>query len=269
MPPTGWSTHPNSETIPPVEDAAADGGRIPDPSLPTRFARRLPGLPCTSASGGTLSARRNQGVLTWPIAARSSTTTRTWRSSSPTGRKITKDVDIKVFTEAVRRSDADTIRDLQGLRHRRDDARAHPLSARGDRRPAEAQAPHHHRRLQRLDRHEGLPGARHRGLRHRRLRQSDHRHHLRPDPRTDPPDRLGARAHEIRRALADHARHGHRGQDARRARSRQARRARRRRRQGVRHEGDRLEPESDARAMQGGRRRVCRPRTICSATPTS
>ena len=70
--------------------------------------------------------------------------------------KITKDVDIKVFTEAVRRSDADTISDLQGLRHRRDDARAHPLSARGDRGAAEAQAAHHHRRLQRLDRHEGL-----------------------------------------------------------------------------------------------------------------
>ena len=48
--------------------------------------------------------------------------------------KVTKDVEIKVFTEAVRRSDADTIRDLQGLRHRRDDARAHALPARGDRR---------------------------------------------------------------------------------------------------------------------------------------
>ena len=32
---------------------------------------------------------------------------------------------------------------------------------------------------------------------------------------------------------------------------------------------DRLEPESHARAMQGGRRRVCCRRTICSATPTS
>ena len=50
---------------------------------------------------------------------------------------------------------------------------------------------------------------------------------------------------KARRAVAGHARARHRGQDARRHRARQARPARRRRRQGVRHEGDRVEPEPD------------------------
>ena len=167
-----------------------------------------------------------------------------------------KDVETKVYTDAVRRTDADTIRDCKDLRDRRDDARAHALSPRRDRGAAQAQAPDHHRRLQRLDRHEGLPGARHHGLRHHQPRQSDHRHRLRPDAGADPPDRLGERPDEGRRALAAHARHGHRGQDAGPARPRQARRARGRRRQGVRHEGHRLEPEPHARALQGGRRRL-------------
>ncbi len=148
-----------------------------------------------------------------------------------------KDVETKVYTDAVRRTDADTIRDCKDLRDRRDDARAHALSPRGDRGAAQAQAPDHHRGLQRLDRHEGLPGARHHGLRHHQPRQPDHRHRLRPDAGADPADRLGERPDEGRRALAAHARHGHRGQDAGASRPRQARRARGRRRQGVRHEG--------------------------------
>ena len=82
--------------------------------------------------------------------------------------KIAKDVDVKVFTEAVRRSDADTISDCKDfdivvmMRERTRFPRAVIEQS------AEAQAPHHHRRLQRLDRHEGLRRARHRGLRHRR-----------------------------------------------------------------------------------------------------
>ena len=74
--------------------------------------------------------------------------------------KITKDVEIKVFTEAVRRSDADTIRDCKDfdivvmMRERTRFPRAVIDGA------AEAQAPHHHRRLQRLDRHEGLRSER-------------------------------------------------------------------------------------------------------------
>ena len=103
----------------------------------------------------------------------------------------------------------------------------------------------------------------------RRRRKSDLRHRLRPDARTDPPYRLRERADESRRAVADHHRHGHRGQDAGRPRPRQARHARRRRRQGVRHEGDRLEPEPDAGEVQGGRRRLRLPRTTCSGRPTS
>ena len=53
------------------------------------------------------------------------------------------------------------------------------------------------------------------------------------------------------------------------SRPRQARRARGRRRQGVRHEGHRLEPEPHARALQGGRRRIRLEGRPVQATPTS
>ena len=83
-----------------------------------------------------------------------------------------KDVETKVYTDAVRRTDADTIRDCKDfeivvmMRERTRFPRAVIEGA------AQAQAPDHHRGLQRLDRHEGLPGARHHGLRHHQPRQS-------------------------------------------------------------------------------------------------
>ena len=95
-----------------------------------------------------------------------------------------KDVETKVYTDAVRRTDADTIRDCKDFEivvMMRERTR---VSARRHRGTAQAEAADHHRGLQRLDRHGGLPGARHHGLRHHQPRQSDHRHRLRPDARS-------------------------------------------------------------------------------------
>ena len=108
------------------------------------------------------------------------------------------------------------------------------------------------------------------GLRHRRLRQPDRQHRLRPDagarPATSASKMPGMKAGAPWQI--DH-RPGPRRQDARHPRPRQARPARRRHRQGVRHEGDRLEPEPDAGKGQGSRRRLRVARKTCSATPTS
>ncbi len=170
--------------------------------------------------------------------------------------KITKDVEIKVFTEAVRRSDTDTIRDLKDfdivvmMRERTRFPRAV------------------------ID---GLPklkllittGAYNASI---DMKACQERGIVVSgtggfgNPTTgitfglilELTRRIGwehAR-HEGRCAVAGHARHGHRRQDARRARPRQARSPRGGRRQGVRHEGHRLEPELDARTLQGGRRRI-------------
>ncbi len=194
-PPTGWSPHPNSETL----HRSGCGGRRP-PHPPIRLYQlslraRLPGLPCTAHPAGHYPPRRKQGVLPWPIAARSSTTIRTWRSSSRLG-KINKDVDIKVFTEAVRRSDADTINDLKDfdivvmMRERT------RFSARGDRRPAKLKllittgaynASIDMKACQGATSWSAAPAA---------SAIQPPAHHLRLDPRTDPPDRLGARADE-------------------------------------------------------------------------
>ena len=156
-----------------------------------------------------------------------------------------------------------------GLRDRLRHARAHRLPARRDREAAGPQAPDHHRHAQRLDRHGGgRRQGRHR-LRHRLVRQPDLRHRHRPDARADPPHRLRERAAEGRRDLADHHRPGARRPDARHPRPRQARHPHRADRQGVRHEGDRLEPEPDAREVQGSRRRLRDARRSCSGSPTS
>ena len=169
--------------------------------------------------------------------------------------KVSGDLDIKVFNEHLGGA-GQRHQGAARLRHRLRHARAHRLPARRDREAARPQAPDHHRDAQRLDRRRRRQGARRRGLRHAGRRQSDLRHRHRPDARTDPPHRLRERAHEGRRALADHHRSGPRRPDARRPRPRQARHPHRQDRQGVRHEGDRLEPEPDAGEVQGGRRRL-------------
>ena len=144
-----------------------------------------------------------------------------------------------------------------GLPDRLRHARAHRLPARRDREAAGPEAPDHHRHAQRLDRHGGGRRQGRHGLRHRLVRQPDLRHRHRPDARADPPHRLRERPPEGRRDLAEDDRPGARGPDARHPRPRQARHPHRHDRQGVRHEGDRLEPEPDAREVQGGRRRLC------------
>ena len=77
-----------------------------------------------------------------------------------------------------------------------------------------------------------------------------------PDPGTDPQYRPRERAHACRRTVAEIRRHRDRGPDAGRRRPRQARHQGFGAGEGVRHERDRLEPEPDAGAMQGGRRRL-------------
>ncbi len=77
-----------------------------------------------------------------------------------------------------------------------------------------------------------------------------------PDPGTDPQYRPRERPHACRRALAEIRRHGDRGPDARRDRPRQARHQGIEAGAGLRHERDRLEPESDAGEVQGSRRHL-------------
>jgi len=85
----------------------------------------------------------------------------------------------------------------------------------------------------------------------------DHRHRVRADPGIDSPDRLRERPDEGRRAVAGDGRARHRRHDARHHRAGQARPPDGQCRQGVRHESDRLEPESHAGKMQGGGCRLC------------
>ena len=77
-----------------------------------------------------------------------------------------------------------------------------------------------------------------------------------PDPGTDPQYRPRERPHACRRAVAEIRRHGDRGPDARRHRPRQARHQGIEAGAGLRHERDRLEPESDAGEVQGSRRQL-------------
>ena len=183
--------------------------------------------------------------------------------------KVTNDLDIKVFNEHLG-SDDNVVKALQGFPHRLRDARAHAVPERRDREAAGSQAPDHHRHGQSRHRRGGREGARHHGLRHRQLRQSDRRHRLGADARTDAPHRLREQPAQVRRAVADHARPRRRGHDARRHRARQARHPRRRDRQGLPHEGHRPGARTSRRsAPTRPASTMRRPRKTCSGSPTS
>ena len=169
--------------------------------------------------------------------------------------KVKGDVEIKVVQRASRRAGQSVIAALKdfaiviAMRERTGISRA------GDRSTAQPQAPDHHRHAQRLDRYRGSEGARRHGLRHRLVRQPDVGHRHRADARTDPPHRLRECPAARRRHLAEHHRPRPRRHDARHSRTGQTRRPHRRHRQGVRHEGDCLEPKPHGRAVPGGWRR--------------
>ena len=170
--------------------------------------------------------------------------------------KIRDRVDITVFNQPFA-SAGGRRRGAEGFRDHLRDARAHAVSAHAVRRIAQAETPDHLGHAQRRDRHGSRQGARGGAVRDpmgpRPHRAADHG----PDPGTDPQYRPRERADACRRTLAEIRRHRDRGQDARRDRPRQARHQGGEAGAGVRHERDRLEPEPDAGAMPGSRRRLC------------
>ena len=96
-----------------------------------------------------------------------------------------------------------------------------------------------------------------------RLRPSDRRTRGRADDRPCAQDQLRECAHAGRRSLADDRRDRSVRQDARHSRPGQARQPRRQGRPGLRHEGDRLEPELDRRKNAGRPASNMRPRKSC------
>ncbi len=148
------------------------------------------------------------------------------------------------------------------------DARAHGVPAGAVRAPARAapDRPHRHAQPQPRPRRRGGPGRA--GLSHARRRHGirHDRARLGPHPRLRPPHRPGGPG-DARGRLADHGRHDAARQDARPARPRPARGPHGRARPGVRHGGDRLEPEPDRGAgCRAGAERV--ERASCSAAAT-
>ena len=137
-------------------------------------------------------------------------------------------------------------RRAEGFRDHLRDARTHAVPARDVCKPAQAETHDHLGHAQCRDRHGGRQGPQGDAVRHamgpRPDRAADHG----PDPGADPQHRPRERPHACRRAAAGPCRHGDRGPDARRHRPRQARHQGIEAGAGVRHERDRLEPESDA-----------------------
>ena len=157
---------------------------------------------------------------------------------------VKKDVELKVYDKPLGGPDK-VVAALQGLRDRVPDARAHFVRRRHHQCAAQAQADRDLRPAQRRDRRRGSQRARRRGQRHGVARPSDRGIDLRADARTGAQDRPRECAAEGRRSVAIDARHRPLRQDARHHRPRQARLAGGPDRQCARHEGDRLEPESD------------------------
>ena len=144
----------------------------------------------------------------------------------------------------------------EGFRDHLRDARTHAVPAHHVCRPAQPEAADHLGHAQCRHRHGSRQGPQGDAVRHpmgpRPDRAADHG----PDPGTDPQYRPRERPHACRRALAEIRRHGDRGPDARRDRPRQARHQGVEAGAGLRHERDRLEPESDAGEVQGSRRQL-------------
>ena len=169
--------------------------------------------------------------------------------------QIADRVDVTVFNQPFATHGSRCQR-AEGFRDHLRDARAHAVSPRAVCGAAETEADDHLGHAQCRDRHGSRQGPGRGAVRHpmgpRSHRAPDHG----PDPGTDPQYRPRERPHACRRALAEIRRHGDRGPHARRDRPRQARHQGLETGAGVRHERDRLEPEPDAREVQGGRRRL-------------
>ena len=182
--------------------------------------------------------------------------------------KVEGDVEIKVFSEhlGAGQSVIAALKEFAIVVAMRERT-AFPRD--GDRRAPQSEAPDHHRHAQRLDRHRGGESARRHRLWHRLVRQPDLRHSHWSDARTHPPHRLRERPPARRRHLAEHHRPRPRRHDARHPRTGQTRRPHRRHRQGVRHEGDRLEPEPHGRSAARRSASATSARTTCFASRTS
>ena len=142
----------------------------------------------------------------------------------------------------------------EGFRDHLRDARTYPVPAHHVCRPAQSEAFDHLGHAQCRHRYGSRQGPQGHAMRHamgpRPDRAADHG----PDPGIDPQYRPRERAHACRRAVAEIRRHGDRGPHARRHRPRQARHQGLQAGAGLRHERDRLEPESNAGEVQRGRR---------------